>query len=228
MSGDESNNRKCKKCGMEVPLDSKRCLVCGTWQNVPVFRIVLVVAIVILLFVFIFYDDENNFSNDQNNNGGNSSIYPDKPNSSEPPTNNEPTIPNDEPIITDKSYSFNEMFVFDDFEITIGSNYTFDVVKNSFSEYNNQSVVKLPITVKNIGSETNSLNSFYYEIFGSLGVELDTLGAYFDDSLDFAGSLRSGASYTKYLYFLYDGNGKYAIEFDNFSEEVEVEFEILK
>ena len=41
-----------------------------------------------------------------------------------------------------------------------------------------------------------------------------------DDTVDYAGDLRSGASYTKYLYFLYDGNGTYAIEFNNcFTEE---------
>ncbi len=222
-----NNNRKCKKCGMVMPLEANKCPNCGTWQNIPVFRIVLVVFIVVLLFAFILYDKEDNFSNNQNNNSGNSSNYPNKPNSSEPPTNNEPPIYN-EPSVTDKSYGFNEMFVFDNFEITISSNYTFDVVNNRYSDYHNQSVVKLPVTVKNIGSETNSLNSFYYEIFGSVGVELEELGAYFDDSLDFAGNLRSGASYTKYLYFLYDGNGTYAIEFDNFSDKVEAEFEILK
>ena len=216
-----NNNRKCKKCGMVMPLEANKCPNCGTWQNIPVFRIVLVVFIVVLLFAFILYDKEDNFSNNQNNNSGNSSNYPNKPNSNEPPIYNEPSV-------TDKSYGFNEMFVFDNFEITISSNYTFDVVNNRYSDYHNQSVVKLPVTVKNIGSETNSLNSFYYEIFGSVGVELEELGAYFDDSLDFAGNLRSGASYTKYLYFLYDGNGTYAIEFDNFSDKVEAEFEILK
>ena len=87
-------------------------------------------------------------------------------------------------------------------------------------------VVKVPITVKNLSSETHSLNMFYYSIFGSKGRELDSVSSYFDDSVDFAGELRNGASYTKYLYFLYDGNGTYAIEFDNFSTKVIVEFNI--
>ena len=69
---------------------------------------------------------------------------------------------------------------------------------------------------------------FYYSLFGSQGTELDGVSAYFDDTVDYAGDLRSGASYTKYLYFLYDGNGTYAIEFNNWSDKVELEFEITK
>lgn len=60
------------------------------------------------------------------------------------------------------------------------------------------------------------------------GTELDTLGYYFDNSVEEAGELRSGASYTKYFYLLYDGNGTYAIEFDSWTEKITVEFEINK
>ena len=41
--------------------------------------------------------------------------------------------------------------------------------------------------------ETHSLNMFYYKGFGSNGTELDTLGYYFDNSVEEAGELRSGA-----------------------------------
>ena len=128
----------------------------------------------------------------------------------------------------EKTYSFNEKFKFDDLEIKIGSNYSFDTVKNSFSEYNNKRVVKLPVTVKNLSTETHNLNMFFYSIFGSKGTEMDSLGAYFDNDVNFAGKLRSGASYTKYMYFLYDGNGKYTIEFDNYSEKITVELDIKR
>lgn len=124
------------------------------------------------------------------------------------------------------NYGFNETFIFDDLEITIGSNYTFTKVDNRYSDYHNKTVIKLPITVKNLSSETHGLNMFYYDIYGSYGTEVKKLSTYFDDTVDFAGDLRSGASYTKYLYFLYDGNGEYAIEFDNHSKKITVEFEI--
>ena len=69
---------------------------------------------------------------------------------------------------------------------------------------------------------------FYYDVYGSQGTEVKSLNSYFDENIDDAGDLRSGASYTKYIYFLYDGNGKYDIEFDNWSEHKVVEFNITK
>lgn len=126
----------------------------------------------------------------------------------------------------DKKYSLGETFTFDDLEITLGDKITFTKVKNQFSEHNKKSVVKVPITVKNVKDETHSLNMFYYKRYGSQGVELDDVSAYFDDSVDYAGDLRTGASYTKYLYLLYDGDGTYAIEFDNWTTKITVEFEV--
>ena len=69
---------------------------------------------------------------------------------------------------------------------------------------------------------------FYYKAFGSQGTQIDTFGYYFDNSIDEAGELRSNASYTKYIYLLYDGNGTYAIEFDNWKDKITVEFEVNK
>ena len=130
---------------------------------------------------------------------------------------------------SDKLVGLGETFTFDDLEITLENNISFTKIDNEFSEYNGQDVVKLPITVKNIKDETHSLNMFYYSIYGSKGTELSTVSSYFDDSVDFAGDLRSGASYTKYLYFLYDGNGKYAIEFSEiFGAKTTVEFDVNK
>ena len=66
---------------------------------------------------------------------------------------------------------------------------------------------------------------FCFKAFGANGTELGDESAYF---VDFAGELRSGASYTKYLYYLYDADGKYAIEFDDWSTKVTVEFDVKK
>lgn len=129
---------------------------------------------------------------------------------------------------TKTNYTFNEMFKFDNLEITIGSDYTFTTVDNKFSDYYQKDIVKIPVTVKNISDETHSLNMFYYSIFGASGAENANPSVYFDDSIDYAGDLRSGGSYTKYFYVLYDGNGTYAIEFNSFFDEKTVEFEIKK
>jgi len=117
---------------------------------------------------------------------------------------------------------------FDGLEITFDKKYSFTKLKNQFSEYNGKSVIKLGVTVKNVTSKKHSLNMFYYESFGSKGVELENVSFYFDNSVDFAGELKPGASYKSYFYVLYDGDGKYSIDFENFTEEVSVEFDIKK
>ena len=143
---------------------------------------------------------------------------------------NSTPAPSNSPTATpqDDVYGFDETFVWDDLEITIGSNYSFTTVDNRYSDFNGQTTIQLPITVKNLSSETHSINMFMYTIYNSSGTEAEDVDSYFDDAVDFAGDLRSGASYTKYLYFLYDGDGTYAIEFDNYSEKITVEFDIVK
>ncbi len=125
-------------------------------------------------------------------------------------------------------YSLDNAFKFDGFEITVGSTIEFVTVNNEFSDYNNSTAIKVPVTVKNVSTETGSLNMFYYKFFGSQGVQVEELDSYFDDSVDYAGELRPNASYTKYFYFLYDGNGDYYINFDNYSEEIELKLTINK
>ena len=127
-----------------------------------------------------------------------------------------------------KTIGLGEMFTFDDLEITLGKDISFTKLKNEFSEHNGKTVVKLPITVKNVKDETHGLNMFYYKVYGSSGTETKTVTIYFDEGIDEAGDLRSGASYTKYMYFIYDGDGQYAIEFDNWSSKVTVEFDVKK
>lgn len=128
----------------------------------------------------------------------------------------------------DGKYKLNETFKFDDLEITFSDKYSFTKVKNEYSDHNGKTVVKIPVTVKNLKNETHSLNMFYYNVYGSKGTRVETVGSYFTEDLEFAGDLRSGASYTKYLYFIYDGDGEYVIEFDNYSEKVELSMQIKK
>lgn len=180
-------------------------------------------AIAALIFgtlaIIITLNSQSSMSNSLGGNSNSGNSYASQSANNNSSTNN---------INKKKVYSFGEKFTFDDLEIVIGKDYTFDTVKNRYSDYNNQTVIKLPITVKNVGNETNSLNMFSYDVFGSNGIEIKTLGSYFDENIDYAGELRPGASYTKYMYIQYDGNGTYGIDFDNYSEKITVEFEIKK
>ncbi len=125
-------------------------------------------------------------------------------------------------------YKVDVPFVFDDLEITISSDYTFSKINNTYSEYNNKAVVRIPVTIKNLKNETHSLNMFYYSLYGSKGIELGTVASYFDDSIDYSGKLKTGASQTKYFYLLYDGDGIYSIEFDDWVQKINIDINVVK
>lgn len=100
-------------------------------------------------------------------------------------------------------------------------------VENQYSDHNGASVVAIPITVVNNSDETKGLNMFYFKVFGSNGTELDTISTYFTESdIEWAGEARSGATMESTMHILYDGDGEYVIEFDNFAEQVEVKLPI--
>ena len=130
--------------------------------------------------------------------------------------------------LSTKSYGLGDTMTFDGLELTFDSTYSFATIVNQFSDYNGRLVVKLGVNVKNISNEKNHLNIFYYDLFGSQGIELDSISAYFDDSIDHAGDLKANASYKTYFYILYDGNGNYSIDFNNHSQEMSVEFKVTK
>lgn len=130
-----------------------------------------------------------------------------------------------------EEYVLGKAFKFDDLEITIGNEFTYTVVDNEYSDHHQAEVIKIPVTVKNLKDETHGLNMFYYNFYGSKGTRVDTVAALFsenNDSVDFAGDLRTDASYTKYFYVIYDGDGTYTIEFNNFSEKISIDFEVKK
>ena len=127
------------------------------------------------------------------------------------------------------SYGLGDTFIFDELEITVGSTVSFGKITNKYSDYKGKTVIKIPVTIKNLKDETHQLNYFYCKTFGSKGIELERIGHYFDDSIEDAKQLRSGASYNKNFYLLYDGDGTYAIEFDKWSKnKITLEFEIKK
>lgn len=182
-------------------------------------KLVLIAVIVISIISFFVSIDSESSENDKKNSNNTNVTTSTSGNS-----NSESKVDENKSNV----YGLNGKFSFDDLEITIGNEISYDVINNRYSENNGKTVVKLPITVKNLKNETHSLNMFYYKAFGSQGTQIDTFGYYFDNSIDEAGELRSNASYTKYIYLLYDGNGTYAIEFDNWKDKITVEFEVNK
>ena len=121
-----------------------------------------------------------------------------------------------------------ETVEFDNLKLSFGE-YSFTEVDNRFSEYDGQTVVKISVTVTNLSDDPHSLNMFYYNLFGTSGVESGSIWHYFDDDVMNAGELLPGKSYTKYFHILYDGDGIYTIFLDNlwFERDV-VEIMVVK
>ena len=213
----------CTNCGNKLDENSDFCVKCGKKVNetetemekdnntnkkkkkMPTWAIVLIVIVSIGILGVILSRGEENKDNDNDN--------------INETTNKTETT----------KYEVNKPFEFDNLEITIGNEISFVKVDNQFSEHDGKDVVKVPITVKNKKDKSHNLNMFYLKIFGSKGTELDSITAYFmEDDVDFAGELMPEASYTKYLHFLYDGDGVYTIKFDNYSKEIEFKLNIKK
>lgn len=125
------------------------------------------------------------------------------------------------------TYGLGDTFTFDKLEITIGNKIEFTTCDNEFSDYYEKDVIKIAATIKNLKDSAHCLNMFDYEYVKPNGSEANSVDTYFDDAVGWnAGNLQTGASYTKGFYIAYEGDGKYAITFDNYSQEITVEFDV--
>ena len=127
-----------------------------------------------------------------------------------------------------KSLSFGDTFTYDGFEITVGDKIVWDKVDNPFADTNGKDVFGIELTVKNVGDSTARLSFMSYTLFGTSGSRLDDINAYFDKTLDDIGELRSGGAGTGTLYFLYENDGDYYIEFGIFETEYEIKIPVKK
>lgn len=125
------------------------------------------------------------------------------------------------------TYKLGETFRFNDLDLTFSKEYMPLVIKNRFSEKNNAKVIGLPVTITNKKNEKHFLNSFLYDVYGPNGSALDSAAAFFEDSVDFSKQLLPGASYTKYIYLMYDGDGTYNIVFEIPKQRITLTFDIV-
>jgi len=215
----------CENCGKELIEGADICTNCGKLVNnnsnnkpktkITWWMILIIVFAVVSTFVFFGITFFVTLETIQQNENDYNNILDD--------------FFDDDNEDNNMEYKFNKLFEFDDLEITISDNITFTKLVNQYSEHNNEDVIKVPVTIKNIDDDDNFLNMFYINYFGSSRSELDNVSTYFNkDCVEFAGQLQPGASYTKYFYFLYDGDGTYTIKLDNWSEEINFNLNIEK
>ena len=124
--------------------------------------------------------------------------------------------------------SFNNTFTFDDLEITFKDDIQWHQISNQYSDHDGAEVFSISMTITNKKSENHGLNMFYFTQYGSKGTKLDSITAYFNDDVSWAGDMRPDATLETRMYVLYDGDGDYYIKFSNFSTTVEVLIPITK
>jgi YbbR domain-containing protein len=122
---------------------------------------------------------------------------------------------------SDKQSELNKTIKFDNFEITISPNV-------EIFEHRGKDTIKIPISVKNIKSETHTLYSFLIACFDPNGVETENVSLFLDDRVK-SDKIRGGATANYSLYFLYNGDGDYFIEFGGHGRnKVDVKIPITK
>lgn len=144
---------------------------------------------------------------------------PASPNEPVPPDTQRPASPSELlPLESpEPSLTFGDRFQFNGssglIEIGLGTDVFWGEIDNSWSNHYGATVFGIPITVRNVSFGTGGLNPFDLTVFGSSGLILESVGTFFDHDIALAGVMRAGASQTGLLYFLYDGDGEYVVEF---------------
>lgn len=123
------------------------------------------------------------------------------------------------PVQPKTEFGLNETLVFDQLELTFGSNIQWSKLDNRYNKHNGEIVVKVPLKIKNISSQTHGLSSLYHSEYGSKGTKLDRANTFFDDSFEEMGKMRPGATQDTFFYLLYDGDGNYFIELNNYDDD---------
>ena len=109
-------------------------------------------------------------------------------------------------------FNLGDTFIFDDLEITISDEIEWSTINARWSEHHRERYFSLPVTITNVGDESNSLG-WGTSIFGPNGVELDVITFIIDvDDITRTGDIRPGATLESFLNVLFDGYGEYVLE----------------
>ena len=110
---------------------------------------------------------------------------------------------------------------FDDLEIVFHpDDIGYTRVRSAFSDHDGAYAFYIPLTVTNIGTSGNSLHEWSITLYSPEGRAIDLLWSwYFEETNIFAqGNILQNVTKEGHLYVLYNGDGEYVIEFDNFME----------
>lgn len=136
---------------------------------------------------------------------------------------------NKEKSETKEHFGFGDTFTFDGLKITFINEPEWTNINNVYSSLNKAEVFKIPMILENVSEEKHNLNIYTYEQKSPKGEELDKfLSAYFKDDFSYLGKIQPGIRVNTYMYFLYDGDGEYILEFDKYPSNAKVSLNITK
>ena len=124
-------------------------------------------------------------------------------------------------------FTLGETFVFDDLEITFHDDFEWAQVVARWHDLAGESVFILPVSVTNVGEESNS---FPWNVtrFGPSGLELENVAFIADDDITRSGDIRPGATLEGQINILYDGDGEYVIELSTWQNTIQVIFNVTQ
>ncbi len=219
---------RCPRCKRKIKKSSNYCPICGKKiiietnleNNYKKNNIYLIIIGILLLVVFLeTYFLVMNYTDKKYK------VIDDLDVTCECDNEDENDIKDDE-TIENQVYAFNETFSFDNYEISINDDYSFEVIDNEYSDYNGKTVVKLPITIKNNYIEARIFDIYSYDIYSFQDRIVDNASSYFEESIDHGSILEPNETYLRYFYFIYEGDGEYIVKFEKGNEHILVEIKI--
>ena len=114
--------------------------------------------------------------------------------------------------ISSEHLTFNSTFTFRGMEITFRHGYRFEILDSPFNVRHGATLIAVPVTVRNVSSESRGLSEFDITVFNPQGTQQPRTVTYRDDDVTWRGNIRPNATLNGYVYFLYEGAGEYWIE----------------
>ena len=126
-----------------------------------------------------------------------------------------------------QNYNVGETFKFQTFEITVGTP-SLTKVEDMYSSVVTNDIIKIPITVKNVGKTHGRLFEKYYDVFDYNDNRLKDASFYFKDTMTIADDIQVDESIDRNLYFEYTGEEHYKIVFESKFQKYIVDLPINK
>ena len=113
---------------------------------------------------------------------------------------------------TSMTFGLGDTFVAGGLEFNFGTDIVGGVVDSTWHTNYGELYFKVPVTMTNVSDE--SIDWFTVNKYGPDGTALDWFVLLdTDDDIERMGGLRPGASHEGYMYFLFEGDGEYVVEF---------------